>query len=95
MKKKLAKIVFAILVLCAFSFNTSAQLITIGIEAVVALRRIGIEPNYLYGVAQAAIEAARSGLPFYVVCTGSEVPAVQQKLISENIKYTRIDARKR
>jgi putative transcriptional regulator len=67
----------------------------IGIEAIVTLRRTGIEPNYLYGVAQAAIEAARSGLPFYVICTGSEVPAVQQKLISENIKYTRIDARKR
>jgi putative transcriptional regulator len=67
----------------------------IGIEAIVALRRIGIEPNYLYGVAQAATEAAHSGLSFDIVCTGSEAPAVLQKLISENIKYTRIDARKR
>ncbi len=67
----------------------------IGIEAIVALRRIGVEPNYLYGVAQAAIEAARSGLSFDIVCTGSEAAAVLQKLISENIKYSRIDARKR
>jgi hypothetical protein len=35
MRMKLRNIVFAILVLCAFSFNTSAQIITIGIEAVV------------------------------------------------------------
>jgi hypothetical protein len=35
MKKKLAITLFAILVLCAFSFNTSASIITIGIEATV------------------------------------------------------------
>ena len=66
-----------------------------GVEAVVTLRLMGIEPDYLYGVPQAAIDAARSGLSFYIVCTGSEAPAVVQKLISENIKYTRIDARKK
>jgi putative transcriptional regulator len=65
----------------------------IGVEAIVTLRRIGIEPDYYYGVTQAAIEAAKSGLSFFIICTGSEVPGVAQKLISENIKYTRIDAR--
>jgi putative transcriptional regulator len=66
-----------------------------GVEAVVTLRRIGIEPDYLYGVPQAAIDAARSGLSFDIVCTGSEALAVVQKLITENIKYTRIDTRKK
>ena len=67
----------------------------IGVEAIVTLRRMGLEPDYLYGVPQAAIEAAKSGLSFFIVCTGSEAPGVVQKLITENIKYTRIDARKK
>ena len=72
----------------------SANLIgAIGIEAIVSLRQIGIEPDYLYGVPQAAIEAARSGLPFVIVCTGSESPALLQRLNEENIKYTLIDTR--
>jgi putative transcriptional regulator len=72
----------------------SANLIgAIGIEAIVSLRQIGIKPDYLYGVTQAAIEAARSGLAFAIVCTGAESPALLQKLNDENIKYTQIDAR--
>jgi putative transcriptional regulator len=67
----------------------------IGIEAIVALRRIGIEPNYVYGVSQVAIDAARSGLSIFVVCIGSELPALLQRLNDENIKYTRIDIRKK
>ena len=67
----------------------------IGIEAIVALRRIGIEPNYVYGVSQVAIDAARSGLPVFIVCIGSELPALLQRLNDENIKYTRIDIRKK
>ena len=66
-----------------------------GIEAIVALRRIGIEPNYVYGVSQVAVEAARSGLPLFIVCIGSELPALLQRLNDENIKYTRIDVRKK
>ncbi len=65
----------------------------IGIEAIVALRQIDIEPDYLYGVTPAAIEAARSGLAFAIVCTGTESPALLQKLNEENIKYTLIDTR--
>jgi putative transcriptional regulator len=65
----------------------------IGIESIVALRRIGIEPNYIYGVAQAGIEATRSGLPFFIVCTGSELLGLLQKLNEGNVKYTRIDVR--
>jgi predicted transcriptional regulator len=44
-------------------------------------------------VTQAAIETARSGLAFAIVCTGTESPALLQKLNDENIKYTQIDAR--
>ena len=65
----------------------------IGIEAIVSLRQIGMEPKYLYGVTQAAIEAARSGLAFVIVCTVTESPSLLQKLNEENIKYTLIDTR--
>jgi putative transcriptional regulator len=65
----------------------------IGIESIVSLRRIGIEPNYVYGIAQAAIEATRSGLQFCIVCTGSELLGLLQKLNEGNVKYTRIDIR--
>jgi len=67
----------------------------VGIEAIVALRQLGTTPDYLYGVPQAAIEAARSGLPFVIVCTGSESPALLQRLTEENLKYTLIDTRNR
>jgi putative transcriptional regulator len=67
----------------------------IGIEAIVSLQQIGIEPDYLYGVTQAAIEAVRSGLAFAIVCTGTESPALLQKLNDENIKYTQINARRK
>ncbi len=65
----------------------------IGIESIVALKQAGYEPHYLYGVAPAAIEAARSGLPFIIVCNSSESPSLIQMLNEENLKYVLIDAR--
>lgn len=65
----------------------------VGTEAVVALRRLQREPDYLYGVIQAAVEAARSGLEFAIVCTGSGSPALLQKLAEEGVSYRLIDAR--
>jgi putative transcriptional regulator len=67
----------------------------LGVESIVALRQIGIEPDYLYGVPQAAVEAARSGLTFVIVCASSESPALLQRLNEENLKYTLIDTRNR
>ena len=43
--------------------TSNQQVGAIGIEALVSLRRLNIEPRYLYGVTEAAIEAARCGLP--------------------------------
>jgi putative transcriptional regulator len=63
----------------------------LGIEAVVALWRVGHEPDYLYGVTQAAIEAARSGLSFTVVCASGESPALQQRLSEEGVRFEVID----
>ncbi|MDO9332930.1 MAG: winged helix-turn-helix transcriptional regulator [Dehalococcoidales bacterium] len=75
---------------------TRANLVgAIGVEAIVALQRVNRKPDYLYGVTQAAVEAARSGLSFAIVCTSSESPTLQQKLADENISYRLVDMRKR
>jgi putative transcriptional regulator len=66
----------------------------IGTEAVIALAQIGVKPDYLHGVREAAIEAAYCGLPFLVVCSESNVSIVVQRLEEENLEYNIVDLRK-
>jgi len=65
----------------------------IGIEAIVALRRIGVEPDYKYGVAEAAVEAARSGLPFVIVCSDDDAPHLLSRIREANLDYQLLDLR--
>ena len=69
------------------------QIGAIGIEALVALRRIGKEPRYLYGVTEAAVEAARCGLSFLIVGTDDAIPELLQRLQEEGLNYEIIDLR--
>ena len=74
--------------------SSSQQVGAIGIEALVSLRRIDIEPRYLYGVTEAAIEAARCGLSFTVVCTDDAIPGLIKRLQQEEeLSYELIDLR--
>jgi putative transcriptional regulator len=63
----------------------------IGIEAIVALRKLGTEPAYVYGVTEAAIEAAKSGLSPIILCVDEETSGLIGKLGIENIDYELID----
>jgi putative transcriptional regulator len=63
----------------------------IGIEALVLLRRSGLEPQYLYGVAEAAIEAARCGLSFLVVCTNDAIPGLARRLQEDDVDHEIVD----
>jgi putative transcriptional regulator len=63
----------------------------IGIEAVAALRRAGLEPGYLYGVTEAIIESTHCGLSFTVACTDDAVPALLKRLEEEKLDYELID----
>ncbi len=63
------------------------QIGVIGIEALVALRRAGIEPQYLYGVVEAAVEAVRCGLPFIVVCSDDAISDVIKRFQEEKLEY--------
>ncbi len=69
------------------------QVGAIGIEALITLRRIDIEPRYLYGVTEAAIEAARCGLSFVIVCTDDAISGLLKRLQEEDLNYQIIDSR--
>jgi len=62
-----------------------------GTEALVALRQIGVKPDYVHGVREAAIEAAYCGLSFLVVCSEDKVSILVQRLEEENLGYQIID----
>ena len=63
----------------------------IGLEALSALRKIGVEPRYRYGVRQAVIEAAHSGLSPLVVCVDNQITGLAKKLEEENLSYRILD----
>jgi len=63
----------------------------IGVEAICAMRRAGLEPTYRHGAAAATAEAARSGLNSLVVCAEDGVMTLAQRLESEGLKYRIID----
>lgn len=66
----------------------------IGIEALTALRQIGTEPDYFYGVKEAVVEAACTGLSPVVVCVDSQTSDLLQRLEEENMDYELVDLRK-
>jgi putative transcriptional regulator len=66
----------------------------LGTESLVALMQIGVKPDYIHGVREAAVEAACCGLSFLVVCGDDKVPIMVQRLAEENLDYEIIDLRK-
>jgi putative transcriptional regulator len=66
----------------------------IGVEALVALKQVGIKSGYLYGVKEAAIEATYCGLPFLVLCAEDGISPLVQRLEEENLDYEIVDLRK-
>ena len=65
----------------------SSQVGAIGIEALVALRRAGVEPDHAFGVAETAIEKAICGLPFLIVCTADAISGLVKKLQERDLHY--------
>ena len=66
----------------------------IGIEALVALRRIGAEPDCFYGVKEAVVEAAYTGVSPVVLCVDSQTSDLLHRLEEENMGYELIDLKK-
>lgn len=65
-----------------------------GAEALVALTQVGMKPDYLHGVTEAAVEAACCGLPFLAVCAAGRVSILAQRLTEENLTYSVLDLRR-
>ena len=66
----------------------------IGIEAMVALSKLGGKHFYAYGVAEAAIEAAKTGLSPAIACVDDEVPGLTQRLGEVDIDCEIVDVKK-
>lgn len=63
----------------------------LGVEALVALRKAGKEPDAFFGVKEAAIEAAQHGVNPLVVGVDDEIPFLTSRLEKEEINYNIID----
>ena len=59
----------------------------VGLEAIMALKSIEITPDYIYGIKEAMIEAAQSGLSPLVVCIEDNTSELISRLEEENIDY--------
>lgn len=64
----------------------------IGLEALVALRRVGVEPACFYGVKDAVVEAAYSGLSPVVVCVDNDTSDLIRTLEEKDVNYELLDA---
>ena len=65
----------------------------LGIEALTTLKRVGIQPDCIYGAREAVIEAANSGLSPVIVCTDEEIPTLIKMLEEADIKHKLLDLR--
>jgi len=66
----------------------------IGIEALVTLGKLTNQHIYAYGVTEAFIEAAKSGLSPVIVCVDDDTSDLMRRLDEENIGYELTDLRK-
>ncbi len=65
----------------------------IGMESLMTLKRLNITPVFIYGVKEATLEAARSGLSPMVVCTEENTSSLIDVLEKEYINYELLDLR--
>ena len=63
----------------------------LGIEALSALRKVGREPDIIFGVKEFAVEAAYHGLSSVIVSVDEQIPGLLTRLESEGLKYELID----
>ncbi len=66
----------------------------IGVEALISLRKINIQPAILFGAKESVVEAAFHGLSSLVVSVDEEVPSLLNRLEEEGLSYEVIDLSK-
>ncbi|MHC1592675.1 MAG: DUF7839 domain-containing protein [Methermicoccaceae archaeon] len=74
------------------SFAVKADFVCVmGVEGLVALRKVGVEPDVMFGAKEAAVEAAYHGQSVFVVALSNEVPMLLTKFEDEGLKYELVD----
>ncbi|WP_462273455.1 DUF7839 domain-containing protein [Methanohalophilus sp.] len=63
----------------------------IGVESLVALKKIGSQPDVMYGAKESVVEAAFHGLSSLVLAIDEQVPTIMSKLEMENLEYELVD----
>jgi len=63
----------------------------LGLEALAALRKVGREPDILFGARESAVEAAYHGISSVVVSVDEQIPGLLNRLESEGLKYELVD----
>jgi len=71
--------------------KSKSYLATIGVESLIALRRVGREPDVMFGAKESVIEAAFHGLSSLVLAIDEEVPGILSRLESEDLEYELVD----
>ncbi len=66
----------------------------LGVEALISLRKISVQPNILFGAKESVVEAAFHGLSSLVVSVDEEVPSLLNRLESEGLNYEVVDLSK-
>jgi putative transcriptional regulator len=63
----------------------------LGIESLVALRKVGREPDVFFGAKESAVESAFHGVSSVIVCVDEQVPNLMGRLEGEGLKYELVD----
>ncbi|MGB3906883.1 MAG: MarR family transcriptional regulator [Methanomethylovorans sp.] len=71
--------------------RSKSYLATIGVESLIALRRVGREPHVMFGAKESVVEAAYHGLSSLVLAIDEEVPGILSRLESEDLEYELVD----
>ncbi len=71
--------------------ESKAYIATIGVESLIALKKIDVEPNVMFGAKESVIEAAYHGLSSLVLAIDEEVPSILSRLETENLEYELVD----
>jgi putative transcriptional regulator len=63
----------------------------LGIEALVALRKSGHEPDVMFGAKESSVEAAYHGVNSVIISVDEQVPNILNRLESGGLKYELVD----
>jgi putative transcriptional regulator len=66
----------------------------VGVEALIALQKINIKPDILFGAKESVVEAAFHGLSSLVVSVDEEVPSLLNRLEAQGLSYEVVDLSK-